>query len=522
VTDWAQRKTSIIYDLAGHVTSITRPNGSYRTMNYDAAGQLTNIWEQMANTLPIAWFRFNWNSNATVNWEFLAPPPHSVTVPTRTMTYDSDNRLYQFQGPSMGSLQSVSVDSDGNLTSGPLTNDTFAAYTYDARNRLSNAGGVTNTYDPAGNRVGVTIGTNTTRFIVNPNANLPQVLMRIKNGVTNYYVYGPGLLYQVTETATGTNTLTYHFDYRGSTIALSGNNGVVTDRIEYSLYGLITYRAGTSDTPFLFNGKYGVMTDPNSLLYMRARYYNPYLCRFISADPSGFNGGMNFYAYANANPVSYLDPFGLGAVSDNLLVSSSWFNAPTPEEQQMQQVLAGFVNLVTLGGANLISSATSGTDLTGNNLNVADAFEQTLQAGAFVASLPLAALTDGGSLEAEGTLEAGLDATADEPMITALGSRRGVANFVADNPGLNINTFQWENIAAEEGVPMEYVLDRENALWLNAAIQRGDTIYEVTDPAAHAAALNRLPIPPPSAYLNLERPMLRQYEGVNIVHYYTQ
>jgi RHS repeat-associated protein len=414
VTDWAQRKTAIAYDLAGHVTSITRPNGSYRTMSYDAAGQLTNIWEQMANTLPIAWFRFNWNSNATVNWEFLAPPPHSVTVPTRTMTYDSDNRLYQFQGPSMGSLQSVSVDSDGNLTSGPLTNDTFAAYTYDARNRLSNAGGVTNTYDPAGNRVGVTIGTNITRFVVNPNANLPQVLMRIKNGVTNYYVYGPGLLYQVTETATGTNTLTYHFDYRGSTIALSGDNGVVTDRIEYSLYGLTTYRAGTSDTPFLFNGKFGVMTDPDGLLYMRARFYNPYLCRFISADPSGFGGGLNFYAYANANPVSYLDPFGLGAVSDNLLVSSSWFNAPTPEEQQMQQVLAGFVNLVTLGGANLISSATSGTDLTGNNLNVADAFEQTLQAGAFMASLAIALPTDGASVEADAALEEGTQITVQE------------------------------------------------------------------------------------------------------------
>jgi uncharacterized protein RhaS with RHS repeats len=46
---------------------------------------------------------------------------------------------------------------------------------------------------------------------------------------------------------------------------------------------------------------------------MQARYYNPYLCRFINPDPSGFQGGLNFYAYANGNPVSYLDPFGLNA-----------------------------------------------------------------------------------------------------------------------------------------------------------------------------------------------------------------
>jgi RHS repeat-associated protein len=208
------------------------------------------------------------------------------------------------------------------VTSGPLTNDTFAAYTYDARNRLLNAGGVTNAYDTMNNRVGQTYGTNTTIFVVNSSSKLPQVLMRIKNGVTNYYIYGAGLLYQVTETATTTNTLTYHYDCRGSTIALTDGNGNVTDRMEYSAYATLTYRIGTSDTPFLFNGMYGVQTDPNSLLYMNARYYNPFLCRFINPDPTGFSGGMNFYAFANGNPISYLDPFGL--VSWGLLGRSAF------------------------------------------------------------------------------------------------------------------------------------------------------------------------------------------------------
>jgi len=308
VTDWAGRKTSITYDLAGHMTSITRPNGTFRTMSYDAAGQLTNIWEQMANTLPIAWCRFNWNNAAEMQWEFAAPLPHTNSLPTRQMTYDADNRLY-----SVDNLN-VTVDSDGNLTYGPLTNDTFTTFTFDARNRLSNAGGVTNSYDAMDNRIGQTYGTNSTACVVNPNAALPQELMRIKNGVTNYYIYGPGLLYQVTETPTATNTLTYHYDYRGSTIALTGDNGLVTDRIEYSLYGSITYRAGTSDTPFLFNGYFGVQTDPNGLLYMRARYYSPYICRFLNPDPSGFAGGLNLYAFANGNPASLIDPFGLGAI----------------------------------------------------------------------------------------------------------------------------------------------------------------------------------------------------------------
>ena len=73
----------------------------------------------------------------------------------------------------------------------------------------------------------------------------------------------------------------------GSTVALTDGNGNVTDRIEYSTYGSITYRTNDpttpTDTPFLFNGRYGVMTvpTPDGLLYMRARYYNPYLCRFL-------------------------------------------------------------------------------------------------------------------------------------------------------------------------------------------------------------------------------------------------
>ena len=142
---------------------------------------------------------------------------------------------------------------------------------------------------------------------------LPQVLMRIRSSVTNYYIYGAGLLYEITETATSTTMLTYHYDYRGSTVALTDANGMPTDRMEYPSYGMTTCRAGTNDTPFLYNGRYGVMTDANGLLYMRARYYNPYVCRFINPDPAGFAGGLNWYWYADGNPISNLDPFGLDA-----------------------------------------------------------------------------------------------------------------------------------------------------------------------------------------------------------------
>jgi uncharacterized protein RhaS with RHS repeats len=48
---------------------------------------------------------------------------------------------------------------------------------------------------------------------------------------------------------------------------------------------------------------------------MRARYYDPYVGRFISEDPIGFAGGdVNLYLYVSNNPVNFVDPFGLDSI----------------------------------------------------------------------------------------------------------------------------------------------------------------------------------------------------------------
>ena len=315
VSDWAGRQTHFTYNLANQLTSITRPNGTVREMLYDAAGQIINIVERTSAGDPIAFFKFNWNNAGRMESEFTAPLLQHFTPPVRTMTYNDDNQIATFNG------NGVNYDVDGNLTNGPLTNNTFVSYTYDGRNRLLNAGELSYGYDPSANRVAITSGTNVanvTRFVVNPNAALSQVLIRTRpDGSKTFYVHGVGLLYEVNETGGAeTGTATYHYDYRGSTVALTDGDGNVTDRIEYSPYGMTTCRTGANDTPFLFNGRYGVQTDANGLLYMRARYYNPYLCRFLNPDPVGFAGGLNFYAYADGNPVSLIDPFGLSAVGD--------------------------------------------------------------------------------------------------------------------------------------------------------------------------------------------------------------
>jgi len=69
------------------------------------------------------------------------------------------------------------------------------------------------------------------------------------------------------------------------------------------------------DTPFLYNGRDGVMTDDTGLYYMRARYYNPEIRRFVNQDvllgEIAEGQTLNRYAYVTGEPVRFVDPFGL-------------------------------------------------------------------------------------------------------------------------------------------------------------------------------------------------------------------
>jgi hypothetical protein len=63
---------------------------------------------------------------------------------------------------------------------------------------------------------------------------------------------------------------------------------------------------------------------------MQARYYSPEMKRFISADPTGLGGGVNFYTYADGNPLNSIDPEGLCARPSLFGRSSAYRYAPDP------------------------------------------------------------------------------------------------------------------------------------------------------------------------------------------------
>ncbi|MDR1282581.1 MAG: hypothetical protein LBK99_17425 [Opitutaceae bacterium] len=323
LTDWANRTTTYEWDKAGRLIKIVRPNGTHRENRYDQAGQLISFQERDGSGQLLAYGGYSYDADGNMTTRLRLPQAAAGSAGAllaMTAGYDADNRMAQWNG------LSVVHDADGNMTSGPLSLSgppesptiSLSNYSYDARNRLVSVGSTSYGYDAENNRISQTTTEGTTHYTVDPHGDaLSRVLVRTKpDGTKTHYVYGLGLAYEVNDSAAPAY---YHFDHLGSTVALTDATGTVTDRVEYGVYGHIAYRSGSTDTPYLYVGQLGVQTDANGLTYMRARYFNSLLMRFVNADPVGFSGGSNWYAYADNNPMQLVDPSGFiaGSIGSN-------------------------------------------------------------------------------------------------------------------------------------------------------------------------------------------------------------
>ena len=347
VTDWEDRKTVYTYDANNRVTGVIKPDGSVTATEYDNAGRVISTVEKNARGVLITGFEYtydilgrvstekhldkniqmcytydersrvtqrakvNYNTGETTDEAFTYDAAGNIITTadncdTDSFSYDKNNRLTYHNG------MSVTYDADGNMTSA-YHDGSRDSFRYDSTNRLIGTNTNAYTYNAENVRIRNLCGEHETTYVYNTNAKLSSMLMKTTDGVVTKYVYGRGLIGEETNGVFNT----YHFDYRGSTVAITDINGNVTDRFEYDTYGKLTSRTGTSDVIFLYNGRDGVVTDANGLIYMRARYYSPELRRFINADILAGDIAnavtLNRYAYANGNPVSLVDPFGLSA-----------------------------------------------------------------------------------------------------------------------------------------------------------------------------------------------------------------
>jgi RHS repeat-associated protein len=296
LTQISQNTTTIsfTYDASSRRTTLTLPNGITTSYSYDNASELTGLtYATASNMLGTLAYSYDLAGRRTT----LAGSYARMNIPLAisTTAYNAANRL-----TTLGTAN-LFYDANGNMTS-----DGTHSYTWDARNHLiSIDGGNTASfiYDPFGRRVNKSILGTTTTFAYD-GANPVQEVIGGSN-VANSLMGGIDEVFQRTDSTGVRDFLT---DGLRSTLALTDSSGTLQTQYTFDPFGNTTVSGSSTTNSFAFTGR---ELDPTGLYFYRARYHSPALQRFVSEDPLGFQGGLNFYSYVGNNSVNFIDPTGL-------------------------------------------------------------------------------------------------------------------------------------------------------------------------------------------------------------------
>ena len=321
LSDWLGHTWHFAWDGAGKPTGGTSPGGIAATNRYDAAGRLAS-WS--VGTLAGRTVTRDAAGLKTREDVTAGPHPAPVFVRYATNTFDAADRLVSAQvyyGSHTNAPVSETYHYDGNgaLTSLVSGGESVFTASYSPLGQISSLFlpfvpfVVECTYDPLGNRL-----ISGDRLFIPDHADpLKRPLMEcdLSGNVLRYYLWAPGRLLGFIDAASGTLTVAHRDEY-GSVIALTDASGNTLHTACYGPNGQDWGTTGANPTPFAWLGGHGVQQVAVSghlgpLYLTRHRLYSASLQRFLSPDPLGLAGGLNLYAYAEGDPLSYIDPLGL-------------------------------------------------------------------------------------------------------------------------------------------------------------------------------------------------------------------
>ncbi|HYR29461.1 MAG TPA: RHS repeat-associated core domain-containing protein, partial [Thermoanaerobaculia bacterium] len=201
-------------------------------------------------------------------------------------------------------------------------------FTWDSLGQLSSVttNGVTVSYgyDGLGRRVSRSTGGESRYFLYDDDDLL---LETDGTGATHrVYSHWPGVdhPHSVRVTSGGRSDMYYYvMEAPGHVVGLTDSLGAVVDSYRYKPFGEIETETSVTGQPLRYMAR---ELDPASkLYYVRNRWYDPSLARFMSEDPIGIAGGINTYAYVGNDPVNQRDPTGLYPCCETLYISFPWW-----------------------------------------------------------------------------------------------------------------------------------------------------------------------------------------------------
>jgi len=351
-------------DQLGNVTVAALGNGLLDNAQFNLltgrlnAAQLTNS----AGTAQVQEsYLYDPLGNATTRSEYWGSGASQQGF-TETLQYDALNRLWTAQVAG-SPLQTYTYDAAGNLQT--KTGVGTGAYVYPPQgatavrpHAVQSITGVTGTfsYDPNGNQLTspygrnqtwtsfdmplvLAQGSNSSQFTYGPDHQRAKQIrsdgttvwyagaieVEVSSAQTRVKTYWPQGLGLEVDAGGATQQYWMHKDRLGSVVAVSDINGTLQVQSGFDTWGLRRNLNGSAaTTPIVetldnkgFTGQ--EMLDQLALVHLNGRVYDPFVARFISADPDVTDptNGQNYnrYSYVLNNPTNLIDPTGFVGIA---------------------------------------------------------------------------------------------------------------------------------------------------------------------------------------------------------------
>jgi RHS repeat-associated protein len=322
---------SVVYERSesGEPTKITREDGSYMVLTYDAALRLDTetYYNADAQVLDAIDYDYDPDGNRTAKTSLsngFESYDYEAGFKLATVTGSSGSENYDYDGG--GRL--TSVDRSGVARTLEYNSD-------DKLTRVLNGGSevASYTYDGVGRRVAANDGAGTRRYLVAPNVGdgfeTPQAVTDASGTLLTSYVFAGE--HPIARIGAGGQVEYYLQDAMGSVIGMADGSGASTASIKYDAFGNVTSTNGSAaaipngvGTDFRYHGMQ--LDAATGLYHVRARTYDARTGRFTSRDPVDalpmLPETYHPYVLANSNPQQWRDPTGLFTLMEVTIASA--------------------------------------------------------------------------------------------------------------------------------------------------------------------------------------------------------
>lgn len=301
-----KQAVSYAYDMLGRITRETKTGREDISYTYDA----NNNRKQMTIGNKTTAYQYNKND------ELLRTDTlHTDTEKNDVVIYKNDKNGNRLATVNRSEIPAEAKDTsyiDVDVTLGDNQLNDNVVNHYNVLNQLTETltknYKVSFTYDAEGLRTGKTVNGEKTIYVWDGD----QVVMELSKGgaVQKRYIRGNDLVYA--DKGENTEKTYYVTDMHGNVVQLLDESGNVTKTYEYDSFGNEVKPEKKDENPYRYCGEY--YDKETEEVYLRARYYQPSVGRFITRDTytgeSDESLSLHLYTYCENDSVNAWDPSG--------------------------------------------------------------------------------------------------------------------------------------------------------------------------------------------------------------------